>query len=40
MIVLKDTAWMEGMKEHFEGGKLKYDRRWVGDDPVNIRLKE
>jgi len=31
---------MEGMKEHFEGGKLKFGRRWVGDDPVTIRLKE
>jgi hypothetical protein len=31
---------MEGMKEHFEGGRLKFDRRWVGDDPVTVRLKE
>jgi hypothetical protein len=40
MIVLKDTAWMEGMKEHIEGGILKFGRKWVGDDPVTTRLKE
>jgi hypothetical protein len=40
MIVLKDTPWMEGMKEHLEGGRLKFGRTWVGDDPVTIRLKE
>jgi hypothetical protein len=39
-VVLKDTAWMEGMNEHLEGGRLKFGRKWVGDDPVTIRLKE
>ena len=36
MIVLKDTAWIEGMKENHEGGQLKFAR----NDPVTIRLKE
>jgi hypothetical protein len=40
MMVLKDTVWMEGMEEHLEGGRLKFGRKWVGDDPVTIRLKE
>jgi hypothetical protein len=39
-VVLKDTAWMEGMEEHLEGVRLKFGRKWVGDDPVTIRLKE
>lgn len=38
--VLEKTKWMERMKTLSTNGKLDLGKRWNGDDPVSIRLKE
>jgi len=42
--ILDGTTWMESMKEpgwiKVKKEKMRFRRKWVGEDPVTVRLRE